>query len=138
MTGGTAWIDTSALLALASPRDQYHARAVGLAASHRQAGGRWVSSVLVLGEFHRRTLYRAGPSVARGAVTRLLADPANRWLDVTTSVASGAVSSWLERFHDQDITLTDAVSFELMTREGLTHAFAFDKHYAVAGFQLLP
>jgi len=137
MTGGHAWIDTSALLALASPRDQYHKRAVGVAASYEQSGGQWVSSVLVLGEFHRRILYRAGPAVARSAVARLLGDPANRWLDVTTALVSSAVSAWLERFHDQDFSLTDAVSFELMKREGLTEAFAFDRHYLVAGFTLL-
>ena len=137
MTGGIAWIDTGALLALASPRDQYHARALDLAASHRDAGGQWVSSVLVMSEFHRRILYRVGPAVARSAVAHLLADPASRWLEVTPDLVSRAVSAWLERFQDQDFSLTDAVSFELMQREGLTQAFAFDRHYVVAGFQLL-
>ena len=43
----------------------------------------------------------------------------------------------IERFHDQDFSLTDAVSFELMVREGLSEAFAFDRHFTVAGFQLV-
>jgi hypothetical protein len=137
MPGGTAWIDTGALVALASPRDQYHARAVALAQSFRRAGGQWVSSVLVLAEFHWQMLRRGGAAVARSALIPVQADPAYRWLDVTSAIAARAVSEWLDRFHDQDFSLTDAVSFELMTREGLREAFAFDKHYLVAGFQLL-
>jgi predicted nucleic acid-binding protein len=33
--------------------------------------------------------------------------------------------------------LIDAVSFELMRRNKVTHAFAFDQHFAIAGFKLL-
>ena len=135
--GARAWIDTSALLALASPRDQYHARAVELAAAHRRAGGQWVSSVMVLDEMHRAILYRRKAALARLMVSKLLDDPAIKWMDVTTTTVSAAVSAWLERFHDQDFSLTDAVSFELMTRERLSDAFAFDRHFIVAGFRLL-
>jgi len=35
------------------------------------------------------------------------------------------------------ISFADAVSFEVMRRERLTHAFAFDKHFVTAGFKLL-
>ena len=137
MAGGPAWIDTSALLALASPRDQHHKRALKIAASREKSGGQWVSSVLVLDEFHRHVLYRVGAAAARSAVSQLLADPGTRWLDTTTALVSAAVSEWLERFEDQDFSLTDAVSFELMKRERLADAFAFDRHYLVAGYRLL-
>lgn len=100
-------------------------------------GGHWSSSVLVLGEFHRQMLYRGGPVTARSVVADVLNDPAYRWLDVSATLAAAALNAWLERFHDQAFTLTDAVSFELMKREGLTEAFAFDQHFLVAGFQLL-
>lgn len=93
--------------------------------------------MLVLGEFHRQMLSRGGPTVARSSLAPVLADPACRWLDVSAALVASAVSAWLERFHDQDFSLTDAVSFELMKREGLTEAFAFDRHYLVAGFTLL-
>jgi predicted nucleic acid-binding protein len=46
----------------------------------------------------------------------------------------GAPSS---RFEDQPFSLVDAVSFELMRREDVTSAFAFDHHFEVAGFELL-
>jgi predicted nucleic acid-binding protein len=43
----------------------------------------------------------------------------------------------LARFSDQDFSLIDLVSFEVMRRSRVTHAFAFDRHFAIAGFELL-
>lgn len=96
-----------------------------------------MSSVLVLAEFHRHALFHRGPAFARAKIRDVLSDPAHTWLDVSTALADAALSAWLERFEDQDFSLADAVSFELMQREGLAEAFAFDKHYVVAGFRLL-
>ena len=56
-----AFVDTSTLLALSHTRDQYHPRARAAARRCRAAGGRFVSSTLVLGEFHSHLLYQRGP-----------------------------------------------------------------------------
>ena len=103
---------------------------------HRAAGGRLVGTMLVLAEFYSHALYAKGPRAARSLLTSLLADPAYQWMDVTGDLVMGA-RSWLDRFHDQAISLVDAVSFEVMRRDKLTHAFAFDQHFTVAGFELL-
>lgn len=137
MRGGRAWIDTGALVALASPRDQYHSRAVALAKAHAESHGTWVSSVLVLDEFHRLLLHRAGRGPARTAINRLLVDPTMRWLPVTPAIVSAAMSAWIDRFHDQDFSLTDAVGFELMKRERISEAFAFDRHFVEAGYRVV-
>lgn len=131
------WVDTGALLALASPRDQYHERAVATLRRHSAAGARWVSSIMVLAEFHVHAVRRRGPLTARTAVANLLSDAGYDWLDVPVAVVGDAVSRWLDRFPDQPFSLTDAVSFELMRRERLTQAFAFDQHFVIAGFELL-
>lgn len=96
-----------------------------------------MSSVLVLAEFHNLALRRCGLGAARSLVRRLLDDPSYQWLDVSVDVVTEAVPAWLQRFHDQPFSLTDAVSFELMRRERLTEAFAFDRHFVTAGFKLL-
>ena len=44
----------------------------------------------------------------------------------------------LDRFSDQDFSLTDAVSFALMRQRDINEAFAFDQHFAIAGFRLVP
>lgn len=44
----------------------------------------------------------------------------------------------LERFADQNFSLADAVSFVVMRDREIEEAFAFDKHFIIAGFDLLP
>lgn len=132
-----ALIDTSALLALANPRDQYHARAVEIGRRFLRTGGRWLGSALVPGELHAHLLRWRGPRDARELAKQVLFDPAYEWKEVSASLLDAAISGWLERFHDQRFSLTDAVSFELMRRERLTTAFAFDEDFRTAGYTLL-
>lgn len=129
--------DTSALLALSRSQDQHHARAVTIATRHLDAGGRYLGTTLVLGELYSHLLYLRGPAGARAALMHLLDDPVHEWVDVTAKLLREATTRWLLRFADQTFSLIDAVSFEIMRQEKLTHAFAFDRHFEVAGFELL-
>ncbi|MEZ5332105.1 MAG: hypothetical protein R2991_08630 [Thermoanaerobaculia bacterium] len=43
-----------------------------------------------------------------------------------------------ERFADQGVSFTDAVSFAVMRRLGLEGAFTFDRHFGLAGFEPWP
>lgn len=130
-------VDTSALLALASPRDQYHTRAVSTARRFVALGGRWVGSVLVLAELHGHMLQRRGPTAARNILSALRQDPAYAWHDVTGDLIDNANALWLERFSDQRFSLTDAVTFALMKSERIKVAFAFDQDFVTAGYRLL-
>jgi predicted nucleic acid-binding protein len=132
-----AAVDTSALLAIASSRDQYHAQAVDTAKRFHAAGGRWLGSALVIGELHAHLMHRISAVTARRVVSALLGDPAYEWHDVTIDLARRAVHQWLERFADQDFSLTDAVTFELMSQERVRKAFAYDGDFVTAGFELL-
>ena len=84
-----------------------------------------------------RSFCGRGPTAARRTITALLEDPAYEWHDASLPLIRAAVASWLERFTDQRFSLTDAVSFEVMRRQRLTTAFAFDEDFEVAGFDLL-
>ncbi|HUF30541.1 MAG TPA: PIN domain-containing protein [Gemmatimonadaceae bacterium] len=132
-----ALVDTSALLALSRRRDQYHARAVDIAERHLVAGGQFVGTTLILGELHSHLLYLRGVEEARATVLNLLDDPIHEWVEVAADLTRDSVLRWLSRFPDQRFSLIDAVSFEVMRRERLTSAFAFDRHFEVAGFELL-
>ena len=131
------FVDTSALLALSHARDQYHQRASAIARKHHRSGGRYISSTLVLSEFHSHLLYLRGPVAALATLRTLLDDPAHDWRATSPELIRDATANWIARFADQRLSLTDAVSFEIMTREKLTQAFAFDRHFEMAGFALM-
>ena len=130
-------VDTSALVALVNGRDQWHERAVRSARANTASGVRFVSTVLVLAEFHARLMYLRGADHARRATMSFLDDPVHEWLDVDAALVGHAIARWILRFADQQFSLTDAVSFEVMRRERIKHAFAFDRHFETAGFALL-
>ncbi len=132
-----ALIDTSALLALANPRDQYHTRAVQIARSVVQSGRRLVGTTLILAEFQAHLLYRTDTARARSVVSALFDDPLYEWLDVPADLVRTAFSAWIEKYHDQQLSLTDAVSFEVMARQRIDEAFAFDQHFVTVGFTQL-
>ncbi len=44
----------------------------------------------------------------------------------------------LQRYADHPFSFVDAVSFCIMQHEGIEHAFAFDAHFAIAGFIRIP
>jgi predicted nucleic acid-binding protein len=56
---------------------------------------------------------------------------------VDAGLIEAALSNWLKRFGDQRFSLTNAVTFELMRRERLKSAFAFDRDCLTAGYSLL-
>ncbi len=43
----------------------------------------------------------------------------------------------LRRYADQDFSFTDAISFACMERHGLTEAFTYDRHFAMAGYTII-
>ncbi len=131
-----AAIDTSALLALVSPRDQWDARAVATARAHAAKGGRWVGSVLVLAELHGHLLRWRPPHQAHELLEAVRRDVIYEWREVDATLIEAAYSRWLMPFAGQRFSLTDAVTFELMRRERLTQAFAFDTDFETAGFCL--
>ena len=56
----------------------------------------------------------------------------------SASTAAAAQHDWIDRFEDQTFSLTDAVSFAIMTERRITTALALDRHFRVAGFEVAP
>lgn len=137
MVMSRAAVDTGALLAIANPRDRHHAEATRIMQRVMTEGIRLVGSTLVLAELHGHLLRWRPPAVAASVLRAVALDPIYDWRDAGMELVDAALHGWIGRYADQRFSLTDAVTFELMRRERLTHAFAFDEDFRVAGFSLL-
>ncbi|HHY98920.1 MAG TPA: type II toxin-antitoxin system VapC family toxin [Firmicutes bacterium] len=130
------FVDTGAWIAISDGSDRYHAAAKAiypqLLSRHRL-----VTTNLVLSETY--ILLRKG----------LGANPALRFLSLvrssprimvaySTEELEQRAEGFLRKYGDHPLSYTDAVSFTLMEDRGITKAFAFDRHFQIAGFQILP
>jgi predicted nucleic acid-binding protein len=131
------FIDAGPLVAVANPGDQYEAEARGawqlLTADARQL----VSSEHVLDEVATAISRAQGPGRAAAWVRSQFDSGLVRWLPTRPGELRTA-ADWLEKYADQRISFTDAVSFVVMRREGIAEAFTFDRHFAIAGFRRWP
>ena len=89
---------------------------------------------LIAIETHAFVVSRAGRQIAREAL---------RWIDAqipiiqVDEVDEAAGRAILDRYADKDFSLTDAISFAVMDRLHLRAAFAFDRHFAQYGLDVL-
>ena len=131
------FVDSGAWFRLANPADPAHR---AFAADFRDRLGRGVRPVttnLVIAETHALLLTRTH----RGAALSFLREVRRPPITVVVSdeeLESRAQREWLERYADHDFSLTDAVSFEVMSARRIGEAFGIDRHFRAAGFTLVP
>ena len=92
---------------------------------------------MVLGESHALFLRLKGRVRATAALESVLRDPAHAVIDVDQGLVKTAIDRWVVPYRDQNFSLCDAVSFEVMEREGITRALSIDQHFATAGFEIV-
>jgi predicted nucleic acid-binding protein len=128
------FLDTSAILALLNPKDEQHGRARRVFDSLRAQEAGLVTTSYVLVE----TYALIGSRMGLAAVRAFRSDWAPLvdvvWVDPETHEAG--LDLLVERKR-RDLSLVDAVSFVVMRRRGLEHAFAFDPHFEDEHFSLL-
>ena len=129
------FVDTSAWYPLA---DSSHADHAPMVLRERVGRGvRVVTTNLVLAETHALLMRRSGIQAAT-KFAHLARQPPNSVEYATPEREAGALHDWLGRFQDQDFSLTDAVSFVVMTDLGIREALALDRHFVTAGFVAVP
>ena len=131
------FIDTGAFLGRYLKRDEHHEKALKGFVRLAEKGPPAVTSCHVLDETVTLLGRWAGH---RFAAERARAMHASRALRVVRPTEEDEVEALaeFERFADQKISFTDALSFVLMRRLGIRQAFAFDRHFPMAGFALWP
>jgi predicted nucleic acid-binding protein len=129
------FVDTGAFLARYLARDQYHQRAVAgwrLLRKHR-----CVTTSHVLDEVFTLLGRRAGNRFAAERARTILTSQALAILRPELDDELLALELF-ESFADQAVSYTDALSFAVMRRQRIERAFSFDRHFALAGFEIWP
>ena len=122
--------DTSFWIGLHHPRDKRYAEATAL---WREDRGPVRTSNLVLGETWTLLRRWVGHAAAVRFVT--MVERARR---VSVATVDEAIDEraweWLRRHDERSYSYVDATSFEVMRRERITEALAFDGDFSAAGF----
>ena len=131
------FVDSGAFIALWLAQDGKHPDAV--AAWDRLAAERdrmWTSN-FVLDEVMTYLGRRAGGRFAAERGRNILSSEVLTMLRPDLEDEKAALVL-LEKFSDQGVGFTDAISFALMRRHRIRRAFTFDAHFARAGFLVWP
>lgn len=126
--------DTGAFLARYLGRDEHHQAAI--AAWKELERTPLFTSSHVLDEVLTLMGRRAGHGFAADRVESIYASQAIQILYSTRADDLEAIR-WFRKFSDQKVSFTDCISFALMKRWGISAAFTFDEHFALAGFQTI-
>lgn len=122
-------------IALASPRDQWHARAV--AASRSLRGVEIVTTDEVLTEFLNAFRHNADLRRAAAATVRAIqADPTVRILHQSRQSFLAGLSLYEGR-GDKAYSLTDCISMATMRQENIVEILTHDRHFTQEGFTIL-
>lgn len=127
-----AYVDTSALIALADRSDTHHALFKRLFAAPPQL----VTTVLVVAEGHGWFLRRYDRTRALQFVAMIEEMRPLKVLDIGSNECLAAVAL-LRKFSDQDLTLTDALGLHLMDERRTKSCWSTDFHLGLTGVPLV-
>jgi predicted nucleic acid-binding protein len=131
------FVDTGAFLARYMERDQHHEAATACWNELSQSNVACFTSNLVLGETLTLLARRTSGSFAAERARQLYSSTALEILRPNSADEAQAVILF-DTFSGQRVSFCDCISFALMRGRGLTEAFTFDQHFALAGFNIRP
>jgi uncharacterized protein len=129
------FVDTSALIALASSSDSLHLRARSVERSLRSAHAELFCTNYIVAEAHGLAVGRVGRN--RALVLLRALDSASFTVVEATEEDEAAARQVIEKYSDKAFSLVDAISFVVMEEIGVTTAFSFDDHFRQYGFATL-
>jgi predicted nucleic acid-binding protein len=135
--GSELFVDTGAWVALADQDDVHHVRAASAFPRLLKEHQRLVTTNLVVAECYIILRLELGHGPAMAFLDHLRHSPRIDRAYATAELEAEA-EEILRRYEDQDFSFTDAVSFALMRKRGISNAFAFDAHFSTAGFICAP
>ncbi len=136
MLGRELFLDASYLIALGAPGDQHHIKAREIMRELEATSRLFVTTQAVLFEVgdalckpkHRQSAFRL--------LQALEADPRTQIVFITEELYTQGLQLFRRR-SDKEWSLTDCISFEVMSDFGITQALTTDEHFEQAGFKAL-
>lgn len=131
------FVDTSAWIAVADSGENTHQAVTTLYKQLLKTSVRLITSDLVIAESQILLRRRMGANAANIFLDSVNHSPSIEivFMDPETELAAKKV---LEKFSDQELSFTDAASFVIMKSRKMRTAFTLDKHFAIAGFRIIP
>ena len=128
-------VDTAAYYALTDVRSSSHSAARAVATRVATERARLFTTNFVMAETHALLLIRLGRAVAARFLQEM--DRSATTLVRVSLRDERRARAIIFQYDDKDFSLTDAISFAVMERLRMAHAFTFDRHFAQYGFTVL-
>ncbi len=131
------FIDTGAFIAKYVKSDQFHIKSVKTWSELEHKKVKIMTSNFVLDEtftlLARQTNYDFSAKIARIIYQSSVINIIRPTHDTELRALA-----FFEKFSDQKVSFTDCISFQLMKEHRIKMTFSFDRHFKLAGFDLLP
>jgi uncharacterized protein len=131
------FVDTAGWMACADANDPDHAQACACRDEWLRSGGVLVSSDFVIDETLTLIRIRLGIDAAERWWQQVQESQRLTWEWIDT-VRLDRAQSWFFRWRDKDFSFTDCTSFVIMKEKRIQQVLTTDRHFVVAGFQVLP
>ena len=130
------FLDTAGWFAALSPRERGHDIARETYSAAIRSGDLLVTTPLVAAETQTLLLRWRGARAGTLFLETVFETGAHLVVSLDDQLIDAAMR-WIRRFADKPLSLADAVNFAVMSRERITRALTFDRHFADAGFEIL-
>ena len=131
------FVDTSGWFPLVDNENPAHDRVAQALRNSVRKKRRIVTTNLVIAETHALIMRRIHRTAAIAFLREVSRAP-NIVISSTPEYEAAAEADWLSRYADHHFSVTDAVSFAVMSDRNIREALGLDNHFVVAGFSLLP
>jgi predicted nucleic acid-binding protein len=137
MRARRVFVDTGAWYAIQVADDEWHEEAVRTINGLLAAPHSLVTTNHVIGETYALLRITCGHAAAARFLDRVEESRRLETIFVSEETEKRAYAI-LRQYADQDFSFVDATSFAAMRAARIRHAFAFDQHFATAGFFRVP
>jgi predicted nucleic acid-binding protein len=131
------FLDSAFVIALVFKADQNHAEAQATWGQVTGERRNFVTTTFILDEAVTFLNSRGEHELAVATGNQLLNSPAIEMVDVERDLVDQGWEYFV-RHRDKTYSLTDCISFGIMSRRSLSEALTFDAHFRQAGFQIVP